>query len=322
MIAGPLGAPGPEVPDDPAVLATVVWRRAPSSGRTGSRAVVYPDGRVDGWIGGACAEPTVVRQAREVLEAGQARLVYLAPPEDLEAGGPPGAVCVPIACESDGALQVFLEPLLGAPHLVVVGRTPAVDALVTMAGALGWRTAVVDPDAGTGDHPDAGRVVARMDVSAAEPTDGSMVVVATQGHDDDEALREALATPAAYVGLVASARRAERVRERLADGGVTEQDLQRVEAPAGLDLGSTSHREIAVAVLAGLVRRLRTGELTPTVETTAPATATDPVCGMTVEIEGARHTAEHDGREFVFCGPGCRAAFVADPEAVLRAGVG
>lgn len=308
---------------EPAVLATVVWRRGPSSGQIGSRGLVHADGRMQGWVGGACAEPTVVREALRCLEEGTARLVHLAPPEDLPDPAPEGAVCVPIACESEGALQVYLEPLLPSPHLVVVGRTPAARALVAMARVLGWRTALVDDSAGEPPDADADVVVAALDLAAAGAAAGSLIVVATQGHYDEDALEAALAVQdPGYIGLVASARRAASVRERLAERGVPGDRLEAIRAPAGLDLGSTSHTEIAVAILAELVRLRAAGQIGSAGPVTAPPRqdVTDPVCGMTVDLAATRHTAEHGGRTFGFCCPGCRQAFLADPDRYASVG--
>jgi len=190
------------------VLATVVWRRAPSSGKIGSTAVVTPDRRVRGWLGGACAEPTVIREALKALEEGMPRLLFLGPPEELAARGREGVVTVPIACQSEGALEVYVEPVLPQPQLVVIGRSPAVATLARMAGALGWRTVVVDEGGVPEDYPDVGRVLTTLDLGDAHVDERSFVVIATQGHYDEDALERAIATPAAYVGLVASRRRA------------------------------------------------------------------------------------------------------------------
>jgi xanthine dehydrogenase accessory factor len=282
------------------VLATVVWRRSPSSGQVGQRAIVHPDGRIEGWIGGACAEPTVVREALTALEQGASRLVHLGPPDELPDPAPEGTVCVPISCESEGSLQVYLEPIVPPPHLVVVGRTVAVEVLAAMAGALGWRTDVADAD---------------LDPSVVSA--GSMVVVATQGHHDEEALEAALATDAAYVGLVASRTRAGRVRAYLSDRGFAVADVDRIHAPAGLDLGATAHAEIAVAVLAELVQLRAAGELHHTPAMVAKRDEVmDPVCGMTVAAD-SRHVVTHAGREYRFCCPGCRAVFASDPAAYV-----
>ncbi len=279
---------------EPFALATVTWRRGPSSGKGGSKAVVHPDGRVEGWLGGACAEPTVVRVALEALQDGASRLLVLG--EDDER---PGVTTVAMACSSEGAMEVFVEPVLPAPDVWVVGRSPAVHTLSDLAGVLGWRVRVVDAD---------------LDLSGVGPR--SMVVVATQGHYDEPAVEAALATPAAYVGLVASQKRASAVRTFLREQGVDEESLTRLRAPAGLDLGATSHEEIAVAVLAELVA-LRAGRTAaPPVEVAPPETAVDPVCGMSVDVEQARFVSEHEGRVVYFCAAGCKRAFDADPAGV------
>ncbi len=124
------------------MLATVVWRRAPSSGRQGSKAIISPAGDVEGWLGGACAAPTVVRRALESLEDGKPRVLVLGEHDSRE-----GVEVVPMACESEGAMEVYLEPVLPTPELVVVGDSPMVGALVEMAAVLGWRSRSVDsPD--------------------------------------------------------------------------------------------------------------------------------------------------------------------------------
>lgn len=305
---------------EPFVLATVVWRRAPSSGKEGSKAVIGADGRIRGWLGGACAEPAVVREAARALEEGTSRLMFLGPPDELASRARQGIVAVPIACQSEGAMEVYLEPVLPSPHLVVVGRSPAVDALASMAATLGWRAVVVDQGGTAADHPEGVGVLPDLDLAAAGVTDRSAVVVATQGHYDEAALEAALATGAAYVGLVASRRRAETVLGYLRDRGVPEEDLARVHAPAGLDLGPMGHEEMAVAILAELVALRARGELGGGVSPAArPHEAVDAVCGMTVSVTEARHVATREGGTYYFCSAGCLAAFESDPTNYTRA---
>jgi xanthine dehydrogenase accessory factor len=300
------------------VLATVVWRRAPSSGKLGSKALIGPDGTVRGWIGGACAEPAVVQESMRALREGSPRLMFLGPPEELEERRREGILAVPIACQSEGALEVYLEPVMPTPELVVIGRSPAADALAAMARALGWRTVAVDEGAGPEDHPDADLVIGTLDLEAAGAGERSIVVVATQGHYDELALERALAADPAYVGLVASRRRAESVLGYLRDRGVAEDKLRRVHAPAGLDLGPVAPDEIAVAILAEIVRLRAAGELrTEEVGTATVEQVVDPVCGMAVDPSSTPHRAEHDGRTFHFCSAGCQEAFEADPGAYL-----
>lgn len=306
---------------EPFALATVVWRRGPSSGKEGYRAAITPDGGVYGWIGGACAEPTVVREARKALAEGTPQLLFLGTPEELEAVMGDHVTTVPISCQSEGALEIYIEPVLPRPHLVIAGRSPMAESLAAMGQAVGWDTVVVDPDSDGSDHPSADRVVSRLDFHEAGVTDRSLVVVATQGHYDEDAVEQALAAGPAYLGLVTSHSRSESVLGYLRDRGFTEEQVSRVDAPAGLDLGKVSHREIAVAVLADLVQRKAAGTLSPPAAAEIPEIqeATDPVCGMTVEIPSARHTAEHEGVTYYFCCPGCRKAFVDEPSAFLVA---
>ena len=304
---------------EPFVLATVVWRRSPSSGKEGATALVTRRGEVHGWLGGACAEPTVVREALRILVEGRPQLLFLGPPEDLAAARREGVVTVPIACQSEGALEVYMEPVLAQPQVVAIGRSPAARAVAALAAGLGWRATLVD-DEGTGEVAAGVARVASLDPDAVD--ERTYVVVATQGHADEDALQRALATGAPYVGLVASRRRADAVLGYLRERGVPDAALARVRAPAGLDLGRTPTEEIAVAVLAEIVALRASGELAGGVAPTAAHRheETDPVCGMTVEVAGARHRTVHDGRTYYFCAAACLARFEADPAAFLVAG--
>ena len=296
---------------EPFALATVVWARAPSSGKPGATALITADRRVVGRIGGACAEPTVIREALRTLENGTPRLLFLGTADDLAKHQRDGVVTVPIACQSEGALEVYVEPVLPSPHIIVIGRSPAAETLAALALQLGWRSSVYDADA----TPAGAHGVDRMlDEAAVGPT--SMVVVATQGHYDEDAVRAALATAAAYVGLVASRKRADSVLGYLRDRGVSDDDLARVHAPAGLDLGRVEPREIAVAILAELVQ-LRAEGMFPVVteEPTFRHEEIDPVCGMTVDVADARFRTTHEGRTYYFCSAGCMATFEGDPVA-------
>ena len=280
-------------------LATVVWRQGPSSGKQGNRAIITRSGEVHGWIGGACAEPVVIRQAREAMTDGTPRLLLLGTPDQFGSAVQDGMTVVPVSCQSEGALEVYIEPVRPVPHLVVVGRSPMAQLLVTLAEALDWRADLVDGSVFT----------------AADVDERSLVVVATQGHFDEEALEQAVAAQPAYLGLVGSKRRGESVLGYLADRGLPTDQLGRVQVPAGLDLGKVSHQEIAVAILADLVRLRASGELDDDVSVTAPAEAVDPVCGMTVP---AKDPVEYGGAAYYFCCPGCRAAFERDPAVYVK----
>jgi xanthine dehydrogenase accessory factor len=302
-------------------LATVVWRQPPSSSQPGARAIITADGELHGWIGGACAEPVVIREAQRVIAEGTARLLLLGTPDQFGGAVPYGMTVIPIACQSEGALEIYIEPVLPVPHLVIVGSSPMAEVLAAQAGALGWRADRVDgPDFAT-------------DMANEQ----SMIVVATQGHDDEDVLARAVAARPAYLGLVGSRRRGATVLGYLADRGVPKEELDRVRVPAGLDLGKTTHQEIAVAILAELVQLRASGALfrpqpAATVASaassaasakpgrrgvTAPAEAVDPVCGMTVATASSR-PLRHDGADYYFCCAGCRQAFEQDPDAYIK----
>ncbi len=272
-------------------LATVVSVERPASTRRGDRALITPDGALAGWVGGACSEPIVVREALRALAAGEPRLVRIGPP-GREQEPAADVVLAESSCASEGTVEVLIEPVLPSPLLCVVGASPAARTLVQLARAIGWRTAET--------------------VTA----DADAVVVATMGRGDEDALATALAARIGYVGLVASARRAASVLAALRARGLDEESLARVRSPAGLDLGPSTQEEIAVAVLAEIVAWRHT-RAAPDL---APAEAVDPVCGMMVPVEGAAETAVHEGVTYHFCCPGCRGRFERDPARYLRAG--
>ena len=284
MEAGRLSAAGKSY-----VLATVVRVERPASTKQGDRGLVTPDGALAGWVGGACSEPTVIREALRALETGGPRLVRIGP-RGTGAEAPQDVVIAESSCASEGTVEVLLEPVQPRPLLVVVGESPTALTLAQLARTIGWRVST-----GLEDGVDA-------------------VVVATMGRGDEEALAFALARGADYVGLVASSRRARVVLDALHERGLDEASLMRVRSPAGLDLGPSSQEEIAVAVLAELVawRHARPRTEALLVE------ALDPVCGMTVVVEGAQETAVHEGVTYYFCNPGCRQRFEADPARYLE----
>ncbi len=251
---------------EPFVLATVVGVERPSSARVGDRALVTPDGSLRGWVGGACTEPEVVRLSLAALSSGD-----------------PSRERIESRCASEGAVEVLIEPQLGAFVLAVIGEAPAARTLRGLAAVLGWRTS-----------------------PSVEGTDA--IVIASMGRDDEAALEAALGTDTGYIGLVASAKRAATLTAELRDRGVEEEALTRIRSPAGLDLGPSSQEEIAVAILAELVAWRHTRGPSPA---DVVEEAIDPVCGMTVAVAMAKERAEHDGVMYFFCGPHCRKTFEA-----------
>jgi xanthine dehydrogenase accessory factor len=302
--------------EEPFVLAVVVRRRPASSSQAGDMALITAAGAFHGWLGGSCTQPTVVREARLALADGQPRLVALAP--DPETERRPGIAVFPMTCNSGGTVEIYLEPVLPAPRLVVFGVSPTARALVRLGKAMGYSVVAVDPAAEPDLFPEADQVV--TDLGRAPrlyaPSKGPrFAVVATLGERDEAAIRDALALAPAYLGVVASRKRFAQMRETLLDGGVTAAVLDTIRSPAGVRIGAERPEEIALSVLAEIVEQQHAvPAMEKEAETAGDETAIDPICGMAVTIATARHTAEHAGRTWYFCCGGCRERFLASPD--------
>jgi xanthine dehydrogenase accessory factor len=289
------------------VMATVVWRQGPSSGQRGSRAIVTADGAIYGWIGGACAEPVLIREAKAVLRDGEAKLIWLGQDSDfLGLHIPEGVVTIPISCQSDGALQIFIEPVKVSPQLLIVGRSPMALTLSNLAQDLDWSVEIVDGD----------------DLTASMVRPSSVVVIATQGHGDEDALEIALENNPRFVGLVASSKRGAVVLEYLVDRGLSPDKLKKIKVPVGLDLGSTTHREMAVSILAELVQLRASGEFSKPVDSKIALTMVedviDLVCGMSIAPTKANNPFVFEDTTYYFCASGCRSSFEKDPHSFLN----
>src|SRR6476659_190032 len=270
-----------EAAGQPFAVATVVAVRRPTSARPGASGIVHPDGTIEGWVGGSCAQPVVVREALRSLGDGQPRLLRLSKDVPAEGQRADGVIELVMTCHSGGTLELYVEPHQPAPVLWVAGTTPIAAALVTLGSAAGWRVSVFDPIADPDAFPGAERVVAGTDIAGLDPDSAPAVVVATQGVWDEEALAAALARDASYVGLVASPTRAAVVRAWLRDdAGIPEERLAALRAPAGLDLGGETAEEVALSIL-----------------------------------------AEHDGIVYAFCSMGCRTSFIREPAAYVPSSV-
>jgi xanthine dehydrogenase accessory factor len=213
-------------------------------------------------------------------------------------------------------VDLYVEPVLPVPRVVVFGTTPAARTLVRIAHAMGYRVDVVDPEADGADFPEGTRVI--PEVSPDAVPQGACVLVATMDERDLDAIEAVAPLKPAYLGVIASRKRFAELREALAARGVPRSVLDGIVAPAGLDIGARTPEEIALSVMAQIVERRRRPAQTALERNESPPAeppreAIDPVCGMTVAIAGARHSAEVKGRMYYFCCSGCRTKFLADP---------
>ncbi|MDX6599681.1 MAG: xanthine dehydrogenase accessory factor [Gaiellales bacterium] len=294
------------------VTATVVHAQRPTSATPGDVALVLADGTIEGFVGGLCSEHSVRAYALQALATGEAVLLRILPfAEEAEAVGEEGTVTVQNPCLSGGAIEVFLEPVLPAPRVLVVGDTPIAGALLRLGAEVGFDAVHVD---GSELRPRAGDLA---------------VVVAAHGRDELLTLRLGLETGLPYVGLVASRKRGDGVLGELRSDGVPDSLLQRIDVPAGLDIGARTPSEIALSILARIIEVRRDERAAgrsmdvqaPEAETASPAAglAVDPMCGMTVAAVETTPSVEHGGETVYFCCEGCKARFVAEHD---RSGVG
>ena len=307
---------------EPFVLAMVVRRESYSSAQQGDMALITRDGGYHGWLGGNCTQPTVKREARRALLDGRPRLLSLSP--EPEAHPRPGITALPMTCQSGGSVDIYLEPILPAPRLLLFGLSPVVRALAQLGKALGYAVDVVDRHVAAGAVPAADRTFNNFAAPELQPPGGAtaerlFAVVATMGEDDEESVAAALAARPAYLGVVASRTRFAQLRETLRLRGVAAEALERIKSPAGLDLGARLPEEVALSILAEVVqlRNLRADSVSAEPAQAAEREEVDPVCGMTVAVATARHVGEYDGRTFYFCNPRCREKFLSAPQRYL-----
>ena len=260
------------------VIATVTRAEKPTSAKPGAKAIIITaGGEWIGWIGGSCSRPSVEYEARRALASGKPYLVQLSSTE---------------TCASGGSLDIFLEPHVPKPHLVVIGHLPLAEALVHLAKPLGFRVTAMTPEGTPEQFASADTFMDHIDFDELGPG-ARYVVIASHGNYDEEAVEAASKSESEYIALVASKKRASAL-------GVPDD----VKCPAGLDIGAETPEEIALSILAEIVSVRRA----PT-RVDEPAAAKDPICGMMVGIEGARYTLKRGDDTYYFCGAGCKDAY-------------
>jgi xanthine dehydrogenase accessory factor len=290
----------------PFVTATVVRARRPTNVQAGNVALVLGDGTIEGFVGGVCTQHSVRVCSLRALENGEALLLRIVPDGPVaetdaaghEISNEEGAVTVQNTCLSGGEIEIFLEPVLPAPRVLVVGDSPIAAAMRSLGAELGLELVAVEG-------------------GAPEPAAGDLaLVVAAHGRDELHTLRRALETGVPYVGLVASPKRGAGVLADLRADGVSEEHLELIDVPAGIDIRARTPAEIALSILATIVA-VRRGEppvaagraSIPVAVSTAPPIAVDPVCGMTVAAVAGTPSVEVDGETVYFCCEGCKTKF-------------
>jgi xanthine dehydrogenase accessory factor len=276
----------------PFVHARVVLTEPPTSAKPGAEALILPDGTIEGFVGGNCAESTVRAQGLALLDSGESLLLRITPTPEPDQ---PGKLVVHNPCLSGGTLEIFMEPILPAPLLTIVGDAPIAVALSGVAEQVGWH------------------VVTQTDVTAETIVGSTALVVASHGRGEEAALSAALDADIAYVGLVASKKRGAAVIGSL---GRDSSRTSRIHSPAGLDIGARTPDEVALSIMGEIVSLRPRPSGRPVADTVqSTEQAVDPVCGMAVPMVEASLHLDQNGERHWFCGSGCLRAFASNPEA-------
>jgi xanthine dehydrogenase accessory factor len=321
--------------DEPYALATVVRCESPTSAKPGARGLITRDGRITGWIGGGCAQPIVIEEALSALRDGAPRLIRITPQAD--AVRVEGLKTYEMVCHSGGTMDIFVEPVLPAPQLVLLGRSPVARTLAQLAAAVHYDVRVYAPHATEEDFPRVRHLAGKLALEGLPRPEQSFVVVCTQGEDDEGGVREALRSGAPYVALVASPKKWKAIQATLAAEGVSDAELARVRVPAGVPIHARDPEEIAVSILAELVSVRRSESWAEAARAAAGQAAgrgeahaghghahaaghaetasavIDPICHMSVDMANATYTSDYQGQTFYFCCGGCKRKFDAEP---------
>lgn len=318
------------------VLATVVAFKSPQSARPGSKAIIKSDGSIDGWIGGGCVQPIVAREAKKALQTGKPRLVSISPEpmrDDWK-----GVESYKMICQGGGSLEIYLEPVIPKPELLIVGQSPLAQILAGLGRLLEFKVCVADPEATQERFPEADLVLNDLQSARSRVSPRSYVVVATMGTGDEEGLEAVIGASPKYLGLVASKEKAKSLFQYLRDKGTPAEHLENIRCPAGLELGGETLPEIALSVMAEITR-LRRSVSEPMAEPVKPSKSIglpvlqqpatvpspdesiDPVCGMSVERETARYKTVFGDETVYFCCLRCKETFDRSPQNYMeRAG--
>ncbi|MBU7577886.1 MAG: XdhC family protein [Flavihumibacter sp.] len=310
--------------NEPFAIALVVRREAPSSGKTGDKAIINKFGEIIGWVGGGCVRAIIIKEAEDAMKTGRARLVRIG--KALNQSQQEGVMEYKMTCQSEGLVEVFIEPVLPPPHLVVMGKTAIAKALVKLAKASGFRVTAVAPDVKPDTFDKVDELITQYSLKQVNTTPASSIVVATQGDNDEIALQEAIGKTSAYLGFVSSRKKGDKLMDYLKDAGVDPSRVATIKSPAGIDINAKSPEEVAISILAEIIQvKSQAPESssftmfdTTREEAGKPKFYINPVCGVPVDVNSPKHVIDYNGEKVYFCCDGCKVKFEQNPEKYME----
>lgn len=313
-------------------IAQVVDRKAPSSGKVGDKAIILDTGELIGWVGGGCVRGIVIKEAIDVIKSKRHRRVRISP----EGGTRETANYKEyvMSCQSKGTLEVLIEPIIPQPELLIIGKSNIARKLALLSAAADFRVSVLANDVDAQMFPTVHQVFDEVDFTVFKSLANAYIIVTTQGDDDDLSVKKALQTEAKYVGFVASAKKAEDIKDYLDKEGISKERIAQLKSPVGLDINAKLASEVAISILAEVIDHFRNGNIMESmpihnqeqpskVETLASTSAEDkfaeeyyinPVCQVPVSKKNPKHILEYKGEKVYFCCDGCKVSFEKNPE--------
>ena len=312
-------------------IAQVVDRIAPSSGKVGDKAIILETGELIGWIGGGCVRGIVIKEALEVIKTKRYRRIRISP----EGGSKetPTYKEYIMSCQSKGTVEIMIEPVIPQPELIVVGKSNIARKLVQLASAADFRVTVMASDADVQMFPSAQRLEDHVDFSTIKKFTNTYIIVTTQGEDDELSVKKALETHAKYVGFVASAKKSDDIKAYLNSAGISEERINQLRSPVGLDINAKLASEVAISILADVIadfRKVKTAfgsccddketetAEEPVNEQFAEDYYINPVCGVPVSKKNPKHVIEYKNEKVYFCCDGCKVSFENNPEQYME----
>lgn len=311
--------------NEPFAIAMVVRREAPSSGKVGDKAVINKYGEMIGWVGGGCVKGIIVKEAEDAMRSGSTRLIKIG--KSVSPSNQEGIREYKMTCQSEGTVEVFIEPVLPSPHLVVIGKSAIARALVKMAGIAGYRITGVARDANLSTFEKVDELITQVNLSQVKTTAASFIVVVTQGEGDEIALTESLQKDCAYLGFVASRKKMASIKEYLESSGFDKKKIESIISPAGIDINAKKPEEVAISILAQIIQ-IQNSMTVPVIfekfeaikedGKASPVYYINPVCGVPVDMNNPKHVVEYKGEKIYFCCDGCKLKFDAEPDKYIK----
>lgn len=301
--------------------ATIVRRQIPCSSRLGDSAIITEDGTLHGWIGGGCTRGIVLKEGLECINTNRPQFIRISP--SREEDSMPNTKFYTMTCQSGGSVDVFIQPVVPRPQIIIFGHSHIAIALAKLSLAMDYNVTAVHPEASSDLY---GNLQALNTVTAFDPetiTHNSYIVVCTQGYGDETALEQAIRTKNPYIAFVASRRKANAIYATLRERGITFEQLKHVKTPAGLDINAKLPEEVAISILAQIIKDIRETKTDPAGAKVAQFNSDEyylnPVCQIPIQKATAKYIIEHGDTQVYFCCDGCKIKFEAAPEKYLPA---